>query len=29
MIEDDIVLEKYNEIWNKIKNTKISQYACL
>ena len=21
MIEDDIVLEKYNEIWNKIKNT--------
>ena len=31
LIKDDNVLDKYNEIWNKIKKTlnRISQHACL
>ena len=31
VIKDDNVLDKYNEIWDKIKNklNKISQHACL
>ena len=32
VIKDDFVLDKYNEIWDKIKETlkhKISQHTCL